>query len=140
MPDSWPPIQQKSSKQIQMSSLKSNCSLSQGCILQTCEGDLDEFFKHANLVYPPSLSQVSVLRSGIKSELVHSLENLVSTESAPTVDVLILGGAVIVNMLKPGSAKTFQDYADSVFCPTLNHDFRMSPELMLFGMSIEMIA
>ena len=35
----------------------------------------------------------------------------------PTVDAVILDGAAIVNMLKPGTAKTFSDYASQVFLP-----------------------
>ena len=116
---SRPPIRQKSSKQIQMSSLKSNCSLfSQFYIAsQTRDGGLQEFFKHENQAYPPAFSQDGVLRSGIKAELVHCLESLVSVDGTPTVDTLILDGVAIVNMLRPGSAKTFQDYANIIVLP-----------------------
>ncbi len=43
----------------------------------------------------------------------------VSTNIAdmPTVDAIILDGAAIVNMLKPGTAQTFSDYASKVFWP-----------------------
>ena len=33
------------------------------------------------------------------------------------MEVIILDGSVIVNMLRPGSAKTFSDYASQVFLP-----------------------
>ena len=36
---------------------------------------------------------------------------------APNVDAVILDGAVIVNMLKPGTARTFSDYSSQVFLP-----------------------
>ena len=36
---------------------------------------------------------------------------------APTVTAVVLGGAVIVHMLKPGTAKTFEEYAQQVFIP-----------------------
>ena len=117
---SRPPVRQKSAKQLQVSSLKSDCSLFSRLYIasQTRDGDLDEFFKHENQVYPPALSQVGVLRSGLKSELVHCLEDLASTNSVPiTVDTLIVDGAAIINMLKPGGAKSFQDYADTVVLP-----------------------
>ena len=54
------PARGKSSKQLQLSSLKSNCSLFSRLYIasQTCNGDLDEFFKHENQAYPPSLSQM----------------------------------------------------------------------------------
>ncbi len=42
-----------------------------------------------------------------------------SSDTSPTVQVMctILDGAAIVNMLRPGTAKTFQDYAANVFLP-----------------------
>ena len=35
----------------------------------------------------------------------------------PTVEFLVLDGAAIVNMIKPGAAKTFQEYCGLVFLP-----------------------
>ncbi len=35
----------------------------------------------------------------------------------PTVDAIILDGAVIVNMLRPGTACTFSEYASQIFLP-----------------------
>ena len=42
----------------------------------------------------------------------------------PDADVLILDGAAIVNMLKPGACQTFQDYADNVFIKYLERQLR----------------
>lgn len=39
------------------------------------------------------------------------------SQPAPVVDAVFLDGAAVVQMLKPGTAKTFQDYADRVFLP-----------------------
>ena len=39
-------------------------------------------------------------------------------------DVLILDGATIVNMLKPGACQTFQDYADNGFIKCLERQLR----------------
>ena len=36
---------------------------------------------------------------------------------APTVTAVFLDGAVIVQMLKPGTANTFEEYAQQVFIP-----------------------
>ena len=58
----------------------------------------------------PSLGE---LRQGTKSDFVHCLEkNLPPTTSdnTPNMTAVLLDGAVIVNMLKPGAAKTFHDY------------------------------
>ena len=54
----------------------------------------------------PALSKIGVLRSGIKSKLLHCWESLFSVEnvSAPITDVIILDAAAIVNMLQPGNA------------------------------------
>ena len=119
---SRPPVKEKSQKQLQLKSLKHDCSLFSRLYIasQIRNGDLDEFFKHENQQYPPSLSQLGGLRIGTKSDLLHCLEesNLVhSNFSHPTVQVSILDGAAIVNMLQPGTAKTFDDYATNVFMP-----------------------
>ena len=39
----------------------------------------------------------------------------------PEADVLILDGAAIVHMIRPGAAKTFQVYAEDVFLPQITH-------------------
>ena len=56
----------------QISSLKQNCSLfSLLCVsCQVRDGYLDEFFRHENQAYPPSLSQFGQLRRGSKSDLL----------------------------------------------------------------------
>ncbi|KAG0717130.1 hypothetical protein GWK47_008210 [Chionoecetes opilio] len=79
---SRPPVREKSRKQLQMSSLKNDCSLFSRLYIasQIRHGDLDEFFQHEN-------------------------------------QVNILDGAAIINMLRLGTAKTFQGYATDVFVP-----------------------
>ena len=81
---------------------------------------MDEFLKHENQSYPPSLSQMAKLRTGKKSDLLHCLEEPNSVNNhclSPTVQVSIFDGAAIVNMLQPGTARTFDDYAKCVFIP-----------------------
>ena len=67
------------------------------------DGYLDEFLKKMRI---PALSKIGVLRSEIKSELLHCWESFISVEnvSAPITDVIILHAAAIVNMLQPGIA------------------------------------
>jgi hypothetical protein len=122
---SHPPVREKTRKQLQLSSLKNDCSLFSRLYIasQIRNGDLDEFFKHENQAFPPALSQMGIIRTGKKSDLLGCLEGLSpSTEnvSHPTVQVNILDGAAIVNMLRPGTAKTFQDYANGVFLPYIS--------------------
>ena len=60
---SRPPVKQKSTKQMQVSTLKSNCSLFSRLYIATQirSGDLDDFFQHENQVCPPALSQNRML-------------------------------------------------------------------------------
>lgn len=83
-------------------------------------GNLDQFFEDENQAYPPALIQNGNLRSGSKSGLVGCLEDLVTSQEKPNnphVQVIILDDSAIVNMLRPGCAKTFSDYASQVFLP-----------------------
>ena len=116
---SWPPVKEKSQRQLQLKFLKSDCSLFSRMYIasQICNGDLDEFFKHENQSHPPSLSQLGRLRIGTKSDLLRCLDDAaVVNENLlyPTVQMSILDGAAIV---KPGTAKTFDDYAKGVYIP-----------------------
>jgi len=40
-----------------------------------------------------------------------------TTLERPSVEVVVLDGAAIVNMLSPGKCKTFKEYAETVFIP-----------------------
>ena len=42
----------------------------------------------------------------------------------PTVDAIILDGAVTVNMLNPGTACTFSDYASQIFLPYITRQLQ----------------
>ena len=67
------------------------------------------------------MSQLGVLRTETKSDLLHCLQDLATTVtengSSPTIQVNILDDAAIVNMLRPGPARTFQNYATDIFMP-----------------------
>ena len=85
---------------------------------QTRDGNLEEFFKFENQPWPPSLSETGQLRGGQKADLIKCLPNSSSQCTIqPTIDAAILDGAVIVQMLKPGTAQTFEDYFSYVFAP-----------------------
>ena len=115
------PSKRTPSKATQMiTSLKSDCALFSRLYIacQTRDRDLDNFFKHENHAYPPSLSQLGKLRFGTKADLTDCLEKLCTSKGeAPVIDVFTLDGAAIINMMKPVGAKTFQDYAMLVFLP-----------------------
>ena len=124
---SSPPAPKETTKDnMKIASLKSNCSLFSRLYIscQVREGDLDSFFTHENQNYPPSLSQYGTLRSGNKSDLLFCLERLCPAKAEkPSVDVLLLDWAAIVNMLKPtGACKTFAEYSQFVFIPYITRE------------------
>lgn len=116
-----PPVHEKARSQQQISSLKNDCSLFSRLYVasQIRDGDLDNFFQYENQAWPPSLSEIGQLRKGNKSDLVKCLVDLISSTNScnPKAQVIILDGAALVNMLRPGQAKTFSDYAEQVFIP-----------------------
>jgi hypothetical protein len=125
---SCPPVRTVSNDKRQIASLKQNCSLFSQLYVscQVRDGDLDEFFRHENQSCPPSLSQNGQLRHGTKSDLLHCLTDVstIAASDTPVVDALLLDGAVIVNILKPGASSTFKEYADKVFLPYLSRQLR----------------
>ena len=103
-----------------LTSLKNDVALfSQLCIsCQTRDGDLEEFFRHENQAWPPSLSDAGRLHLGTKSVLLECLESISEAQSeAPSVTNVVLDGAAVIQVLKPGAAKTFEEYAHQVFLP-----------------------
>jgi len=105
----------------QITNVKTDCALFSRLYIscQTREGNLDEFFKHENHSFPPSLSVSGELHFGTKSDLLKCLEEC--GDSCDDIDLTstayIVDGAAVVHMLKPGLAKTFSDYAETVFEP-----------------------
>ena len=107
----------------QLTNLKNNVELFSrlyiGC--QNRDGNIDEFFRHENQSCPPSLSDVGRLHIGTRSDLLVCLEDLSEAQSeAPSVTIVVLDGAAIIQMLKPGAAKTFEEYANQMFLPYIS--------------------
>ena len=103
--------------------LKNDCNIFSQLFIscQTREGNLDEFFKHETMTCPPSLSNNGKMNTRTKSYLVSCLEDLLpSSDMNMKPTCIILDGAVIVQMLKPRSVKTFNEYADQVFIPYIS--------------------
>ena len=72
---------------------------------QSRDGNLDDFFKHENHPYPPSLSVNGDLRYGTKSDLLDCLCcNAQNTTDLSNIaaEAVIFDGAVVVQMLQPG--------------------------------------
>jgi len=67
---------------------------------------------------PPSLSAAGKIHLGTKSDLLVCLGGVFEAQSeAPKVSSVVIDGATAVQMLKPGSAQTFDQYAHQVFLP-----------------------
>ena len=82
------------------------------------DGNIDEFFEHENQACPPSLSHMGKLRTGTKSDLLGHLEDLVPSQGIRNSPSPRLAGQhhpAIVNMLRPGAARKYSDYANQVF-------------------------
>ena len=71
------------------------------------------------------------MRLGTKSDLIGCLEDLVPPQvnvaaaaASPEVKVIILDGAAIINMLRPGRANTFDEYASQVVLPNITSQLK----------------
>ena len=89
------PVREKSRTQLQVSSLKNDCSLFSRLFIasQMRDGDLDDFFAHENQACAPALSQMGKMRLGTKSDLVGCLEDMIPSQenvASPHVEVIIL--------------------------------------------------
>ena len=120
-----------SNKEQKMVALKNDCSLFSRLYIacQAREGNLEEFFRHENQPFPPSLSVSGKLRHGKKSELIDCLQTA-SQHTEPVVDLKAIDGAAAVHIFTPTTAcKTFQDYADKVFLPFLRKEIEDAKRL-----------
>ena len=93
-------------------------------------GDLEEFFKHENQPYPPSLSEFGNLRFAKKSDLIAC----VNKEKPPppplaSYDVKVFDGAAILHALPVSSVATFSEYADSKFLPFLENHLKSTKRI-----------
>ena len=125
-----PTKRKKTADQQLVSSLRKQCSLFSRLYV-SCQlrgRDLEQFFRHGNESYPPSLSRYGELRTGTKSEILPCLEKCVqlSIVDTPEVDNIIFDGPAIVHLLKPSGSKTFGDYADKVFIPFITRQMFQS--------------
>lgn len=80
----------------------------------TRKGDPAEFFKHENHLSPPAFTIRGQMRTTKKSALMPCLTNGINCTSneAPRVTAKLVDGAVLVNMIRPGTSRTFGEYAD----------------------------
>ncbi|XP_034062878.1 uncharacterized protein LOC117540355 [Gymnodraco acuticeps] len=126
---SRPPVKMKSKQKAQLAALKSDCGLFLWLYIfcQTRDGDIDNFFSHENQGSPPALSTGGKIRIGVKADLLRCLESdLLENSSVPMADATIFDGAAVVQMLNPGTSRTFQEYGDRVFAPYISAQLEKS--------------
>ena len=117
---SRPAVKAPSKGKLHLQSMKSDCNLFSPLYLacQARYGDVDQFFSHEQHACPPSLSQGGKLRLGSKADIMPCLEvENAATEASPLFDSKFLDGAAVVQMLNPGTANTFLDYAKQMCLP-----------------------
>lgn len=116
----------KDKAKVKGKELKQNCALFLRLYIacQSRDGNLDDFFTYENQPWPPSIAQNGKLRGGQKADLVKCLANE-ATEilERPSVDAVILDGAVIVQMLPVKTSRTFEEYFATVFAPYIMKQF-----------------
>ena len=109
----------KSAKhQPQVAMLKKNCQLFSLLYIacQVQDGNLDEFFSHENQTFPPSLSKDGMLRTGNKSDLLPSLDDIKDTsQDKPSVKCIVIDEPAVANILAPMNCTTFKDSWKKVF-------------------------
>ena len=127
--NSLPLFKRQQPKQMSKASLKLTAVTSDRYLFsrlyiasQQRDGDLEEFFRHENQPYPPSLSEFGNLRFGKKSDLIVCVNKGASTSPPAFYDAKVFDGAAIVHALPVSSVSTFLQYANSTFLPFLeNH-------------------
>ena len=117
------PVSKASKGKQQLKSLKCDVELFSllyiGC--QTRDGNLEAFFRHENQACPPSLFVTGKLHLGTKSDMLVCLDGLSEAQyEAPIVSFVVIDGAAVVQMLKPGTAETFEQYAHQGFLPYIS--------------------
>ena len=123
------PVSKRGPAKLKVTELKTDCELFSRLYIacQSRNGDLDEFFRHENQSYPPSILDRGNLRFGTKSDLLRCFSTLVENQkdiSEINTDAYVLDGAVIVQMLRPGCSKTFKEYGEKIFVPYIDSILR----------------
>ena len=109
-------------KTEKISMLKSDVSLFSHLyiVMQHRESNMNTFFSHEDLPFPPSLSDHGKLHLEKKSDLLEILVNDVHNEPPSFVDAKLLDGAAVVHLLPTANIVTFDEYADQIFLPHIS--------------------
>ena len=71
-------------------------------------------------------------KCGLGLDLLRCLESdLLENIAAPVADATILDGAAVVQMLNPGTTRTFQEYGERMFVPYISAELEKSNRIDL---------
>ena len=118
LPVFHPAVKETTKGKLQLQSMKSECNLFSQLYLSchATDGDMDQLFSHENNACSPSLTLGGKRSLSSKVDVLPCIEvKTAASETSPLVDATFLDGAVVVQMLNPGIAKTFLDYVEQVF-------------------------
>lgn len=72
---------------------------------------------------------------GVKANLLRRLESdHLENNSEPVVDATIIDGEAVVQMINPGTSRTFQEYVERGFAPYISAQMRKGAASTLSGM------
>ena len=84
---------------------------------------MGNFFSYENTCVQPSLSKDGKVWSGNEADLLNSLYDRCNTQDTkPTVDGIVVGGPVVVNMYRP--ALKGREYLGNTLKKDWNHFFK----------------
>ena len=126
----------KSNDKEKIIKLKSDFSLFSKLYIanQSREGNLEEFSKHKNQKFPPSLAEGGKLRQAKKADLLGCLESYCLTKEEqghPLAEVRVLDGAAVIHYLPLSESRTFGEYARNVFVPNVTSELERSSRVDL---------
>ena len=112
----------KKSKKVtqKLANLKSDCNLFSHLYIASNfrDGNLEDFFKHENHPWPPSLSEQGQFRLPTKkSDLLTFLASVADLQPPSYYDAKALDGPAIIHSLPVKEARTFDGYSDNIFIP-----------------------
>ena len=92
--------------------------------------DMDAFFQHENMSYPPSLSDNGELRLPTKkADLLECIDTGRTPVPPLPFDAKIVDGGALIHSLPTSQVSTFQEFAESVFLPWIGHQLTTSARI-----------
>ena len=77
----------------------------------------DYVFTHESSTFPPALTRKGTMYHGSKSEILDCIVPTNLDNNRPVTTAAVLDGAVLIQMLRPRSARTIGDYFTEEFVP-----------------------